>query len=74
MHRDAGDDARLLQIVHAVGEHARRDDDQEDAGPEEEPREVDADEPAVDQVRDDDGGQDAEDGPDRAEHGVRAAH
>ena len=32
----AGQDAGLLQVVHAVREHARGDDDEEQAGPGEE--------------------------------------
>ena len=38
---EAGQDAGLLQVVHAVGQHAGGDEDQEAAGPGEERRQVD---------------------------------
>ena len=39
---EAGHDAGLLEVVHAVGEHAGRDDDQHGRGPGEELGDVDA--------------------------------
>ena len=53
----AGQDAGLLQVVDAVGEHAGGDDDQEGAGPGEERGQVDPQRAAVDQVAEDDRGE-----------------
>ena len=58
----AGQDARLLQVVDAVRQDAAGDQDQERAGPGEELAEVDPDRAAVEQVAEHDGGEDAERG------------
>ena len=64
-HVEAGQDAGLLQVVHAVGEHAGGDEDQERAGDGEEAREVQGDRAAVEQPAEDDRGEEAETGADQ---------
>ena len=58
----AGQDARLLEVVDAVRQDAAGDQDQERAGPGEELAEVDPDRAAVEQVAEHDGGEDPERG------------
>ena len=69
----AGQDAGLLQVVDAVGEHAGGDEDQEAAGPGEEPGQVDPDRAAVEQVAEHDGGGEAEAGAEQRLPGRRRA-
>lgn len=52
--------ASLLQVVDAVREHAGSNNDEDGAGPGEEAGEVDAHYPAVDEVAEQHGSQDAE--------------
>ena len=68
----AGQDAGLLQVVDAVGEHAGRDDDEEQPGPGEERAQVELERAAVDEPAEQHGGDQAERGADQR-RGVRRA-
>ena len=68
-----GQDAGLLQVVDAVGEHAGGDDDQERAGPGEELGQVDRDRAAVDQVAEHDRGGEPERGAEQRRDGAAAS-
>src|SRR5215211_6204239 len=49
-----GQETGFLQVVHAVRQNARRNNDQESAGPGEEAAQIDLERTAVDQVAEDD--------------------
>ena len=69
----AGQESGLLQVVHAVRQHPGRDDDQEHAGPGEEPGQVDLDRAAVDQEAEQHGRRQAQGGPDQGRRGGAGA-